>query len=247
MNKRVIITRQTERAAPLISELQEHGVEAYAVAVTRVGFLQDLEIPENLDDYDVIAFTSVNAVNAFKAIINGNNIEVPGNIKFAAVGEATATEVKDMFGKLDIVPDVETGSGLAQAIIESCRDTENLKVFQPRAKIVTPEFEAELKKAGACLTPYICYETVEVDKRKIKSSLEALTPWDLVFFAAPSAVTAFSEAWEDRAGFVAVAIGPTTETALKKKGYGNIVVSKGTSAVQCAGAIVDALGLKIWS
>lgn len=247
MKKRVIVTRDQEKAAPLIKELREYGVDAMAVPVTHVRIYDDLYLPENLDDYDMIAITSASALNAFKRILDAGNKVLPGKIKFAAVGEATAGGVKETFGKVDIIPDEQNALSLAKTIIERSDDPGSLRIFWPCANNALPELEIELNKAGTTVTPWVCYETVAMESRQIGSRLQSLAPWDLVFFAAPSAVEAFSAAWKDKTGFIAIAIGPTTEQALRKKGYSNIAVSGGTSTLQCAGAIVDALGLKVWS
>jgi uroporphyrinogen-III synthase len=94
---------------------------------------------------------------------------------------------------------------------------------------------------GAVVTRWICYGTEKLKKDIIRSKLESLFPWDLVFFAAPSAVEAFCGVWEDKSGFTAVAIGPTTGEALRNRNFKNIITSNGTSIDDCAETILKAL------
>jgi uroporphyrinogen-III synthase len=247
MKKRVIITRDRIKAAALMAELKEHEVESFAVPVTRIELAGDATVPGNIEDYHIIVFTSANAVSAFADLLNSGGDTLLPSIKLAAVGEITAAAVEEAFGRIDIVPEESNASALANNILKISDNPCELKALWPCAKNALPDLENELKDAGVDITSWICYETVRIEGKSIKSELQSLAPWDLVFFAAPSAVEAFSEAWEDRTGFIAAAIGPTTERALRKRGYSNIAVSRGKSAAHCAGTIVDALGLKVWS
>jgi uroporphyrinogen-III synthase len=204
-------------------------------------------IPGNPDEYNCIAFTSVNAVNAFNMILRKGGIRLNKEVKFCAVGPSTAFAAENAFRKPDIVPENNNAVSLAEAIIENIEHPGKLKALWPCGKEALPDFEEVLSEAGANVNRFECYLTEALDPGDIKSDLRKVAPWDLAFFAAPGAVKAFSITWEDKSGFIAAAIGPTTEKALINEGYENIVTSKGTSVTDCAGAIIDALQIEVWS
>jgi len=247
MSKRVIITRDVKKAASLIAALKSYGIISHAVPVTRVVFDVYKTVPENLKEHNCIAFTSANAVNAFSEILNKSSLKIKRGLRIAAVGPSTAAAAESAFWKPVIIPEKNEAKSLAYAVIAASKDPGKLKVFWPCGKDSLPDFEEVLTGAGASITRWECCRTQALDSEDIRSQLQTLTPWDLVFFAAPSAVEVFSTVWEDKSGFIAVAIGPTTEKALMDAGYENIVISKGTSVTECTGAIVDALKLKVWS
>lgn len=246
-SKKIIITRDRDKAAPLMAALEPFGILSCAVPVTRTIFDVSKTFTEDLNDYNCIAFTSANAVEAFAIILNNSGVKLKRGSKIFAVGSSTATAAERVFRKPDLVPEKGDAASLAEAIIVNTKDPSSLKIFWPCAVEALPNFERILAKAGADVMRWECYRTAALDPKYIKSELESLAPWDLVFFAAPGAVKAFSAAWEERSGFIALAIGPTTETALVAAGYERVVASKGTSIIKCAGAIIDVLKVGVWS
>ena len=247
MNRKIIITRDVKKAAPLVAILEPYGILSYVVPVTQTVFDSSRTIPENLNEFNYIAFTSANAVDVFSEILNKSGIKLGQGIKIFAVGSSTAAVAERVIRKPDLVPEKNDAASLAEALIGKTDDPRKLNVFWPCGVDALHDFEEILSRAGAGVTRWECYRTEALDSKNIGSRLQTIAPWDLVFFAAPSAVKAFAEAWDDKSGFNAVAIGPTTEQALKSAGYDKIVTSKGTSVTECAGAIVDALRLKVRS
>jgi len=246
-NKKIIITRDIKKSAPLAAVLKPYGISCYAVPVTQTVFDVSKTIPEDLKKYNCIAFTSTNAVHAFSRISKKVGFELNRDLKIFAVGSSTAKAVESAFRKPDLVPEKSDAGSLAESIIEKTGDPAPLNVFWPCSADALPYFERILVNAGARVNRWECYRTKALDPRYVRSQLQTLDPWDLVYFAAPSAVKAFTRAWKDKSGFISLAIGPMTEAALKKAGYGRIITSKGTSATETAGAIIDALQLKVWS
>lgn len=230
-----------------MAALEQYGVLSYAVPVTETVVDETKTIPKGLEDFNFIAFTSANAVAAFSRILDMNGINLGLELKFCAIGPSTSKAVEDTFRKPDIVPEKSDAASLAEEIVKNATDPGKLNILWPCGVNALPDFKRVLSNKGVNVACWECYWTEAIEPGKIKAQLQKLVPWDLVFFAAPSAVNAFADAWEDRAGFIAAAIGPTTEKALVKAGYVNIVTSKGTSLDEYSGAIVDALNIKIWS
>jgi len=238
---RVIIAREENKAAPLIESLREKGIISFAVPVTRIIFNSSIRFPSNINDFDWIVFTSANGVGAFAEILSKSKYELERGVQIAAVGSSTAGEVEKKLRRRAVVPEINDAVSLAQLLVGMADDPRNLRVFWPCGADALPNFESVMVGAGADVTRWVCYGTEKIEKDIVRSKLESLLPWNLVFFAAPSAVEAFSDSWDDKSGFIAAAIGSTTGNALKKLNFKNIVISKGTSVYDCTETIMNAL------
>lgn len=220
-----------------MDELRKRGIVCHALPVTEISFLKN-DLPDLLK-FNWLAFTSVNGVTAFADLLDKNKRQLPGNLKIAAVGSATRKAAKDRFGKTDRSPLKSDGLSLADSILETASDHSELTILWPCGQDALPRFYDRLTQAGAKVNKWICYRTEAVDPMKIKAELLKLPPWDLALFAAPSAVRAFSAAWEKRNDFAAFAIGPTTADALRDEGYIDVVISGGADSHGCADSIVE--------
>lgn len=238
---RVIITRDENRAAPLIESLREKGITSFAVPVTRIVFDLSMSLPSNINEFDWIAFTSANGVGAFSEILSKSGYELKNNLKIAAVGPSTAEEVEKRLRRRAVVPKINNAVSLAEMLLSHGDDPRILRIFWPCGEDALPDFEDAMVGSGAEVTRWVCYGTEKIENDVIRSKLYSLLPWSLVFFAAPSAVDAFSDSWDDKSGFIAVAIGSTTGSALKKLNFKNIVISNGTSVHECTETIMNAL------
>ena len=139
------------------------------------------------------------------------------------------------------MPEINNAVSLAGKLLDQGDDSRNMKVFWPCGEDALPDFEDAMVSAGAEVTRWVCYGTEKIEKDIIRSKLESLLPWNLAFFAAPSAVEAFSAGWGDKSGFVAVAIGSTTGKALKARNFKNVVISDGASVHECTETIMNVL------
>lgn len=240
MKKRVLITRQEKRAAPLILALRECEIESFAVPVAETIFFEKVAISD-LDNYNWITFTSVNGVSAFCKILKKNNLKLPDNMKIGAVGEATAFATAEDLKPPDIISDKADGIAFAKHILKTVDDPSVLKILWPCGQDALPGFPKILEGDKASVERLECYKSVAIVPEILKAKLQTAYPWEAVFFAAPSAVLAFSAAWDERSKFIALAIGQTTVEALHNTGYENIASADGPSAIECAKAISEVL------
>jgi len=238
---RVIITREENKAAPLIESLRDKGVMSFAVPVTRIVYDLSISVPSNINQFDWIVFTSANGVGAFSGILSKSEYELEHSVRIAAVGSSTAEEIEKKLRRRAVVPEINNAVSLAEMLLDQGDDSRKMKVLWPCGEDALLDFEDAMASAGAEVTRWICYGTEKMEKYIIRSKLESLLPWNLVFFAAPSAVEAFSAGWGDKSGFVAVAIGSTTGKALKARNFKNVVISNGTSVDECTETILNAL------
>ncbi|MEE9553972.1 MAG: uroporphyrinogen-III synthase [candidate division Zixibacteria bacterium] len=240
MTKRVLITRTPDRAAKLLDLLRKDGIDSFAVPVTRVVHIADNAIPE-LDDYNWLAFTSANGVKTFGDALKKYGGFLPVTTKIASIGSVTAKEIKRVLKAPDIVAENADGLTLAGEILETSNDPGELSVLWPCAEKSLLDFPDRLKKAGANIDRWVCYRVEPIDSKTLLTELKSTAPWDIVLYAAPSAVRAFSDAWSERDEFTALAIGQTTLKELKKSGFSDTALSRGVSNRDCAKTINEIL------
>ncbi len=241
---RVLVARDPERARATIRALEGSGFEAATVQVT---VSEPLENPGSLPDlsgFDWVAFTSRNAVASFVAALSREQRDLPGGVRLAAVGDATAEAAARALRRPDLVAGRATGAGLADALSAldgQHREPRRTRILWPCATRTTLGFADGLTRAGILLERWPCYATRAVDPGLVRHRLEALAPWHACVFAAPSGVRAFLAAWPLPWRFVAVAIGPTTGAALRDAGVRNMVIS----ASPRAGALAEAVEVAV--
>ncbi len=121
--KCVLVTRPTHQANELERPLVELGAEVVLAPVVEICPPADRAAMDaalrRLGQYDLIAFTSVNGVQAFVRRCGDLGIDARalGSAKIAAVGAATEDELRRNFLRPDIVPGKFTTQALAEAIL----------------------------------------------------------------------------------------------------------------------------------
>lgn len=154
-----------------------------------------------IDDYDVIIFTSKNAVEAI------NRLGVDWKSKPSiAIGDATAEKIKKLKGCVSFVSNEAYGDELAVEITKKYRF---LKFLYPRAKKIASNLPDILRKKGLDITEIVVYETVCSDE-----ILEAPQDGSVIVFSSPSTVKCFVEKFGWRESYKCVAIGKTTAAAI---------------------------------
>lgn len=239
MTGRVLITRSSDRAKPLIHELSNNGIKAFAVPVTKTVIdIEGKELPD-LTSFRWLAFTSFNGVDAFTKALEIKKQKLPDDLKIAAVGAKTAQVIREKMKTPDLVPSKANGKELAQAIIDNDSEGSNSSVLWPCAQNALDNFAKELNKSGIEVECWRCYKTSEIDVNILKPQLTANAPWDVALFAAPSAVKAFNSAWGSEFEFTAFALGSTTAAALRENGFSDVAVSKGAGINEYVESIID--------
>jgi uroporphyrinogen III methyltransferase/synthase len=140
------------------------------------------------------------------------------------VGKATARRLEELFGGVDLVPEVMTGEGLAAAL-KDIGSPSGWRVLFPRADQARPDLPRGLRQAGARVDEVVAYRTVpsDVDVGPVRAALLE-GKIDAVTFASGSAVRAFAEKLgagllEEPARRPRVAsIGPSTSKTLRDLG-----------------------------
>ncbi len=163
--QRIVVTRARAQAAQLSRPLRERGAEVLEIPTIKIvppTRLENLkEALLGLNEYDWIVFTSPNGVTAFfDYFFRGfEDLRDLGGARLAAVGPATAAQLKALHLQVDLMPKEHVASQIADAFAQ-CQSLENLRILLLRAEVASPDLPQALEKLGALVDDVACYRTV---------------------------------------------------------------------------------------
>jgi len=176
-----------------------------------------------LDEYQWVAFTSVNGVEAFFQRLHALNLDARylKGIRIGVIGPATGKAVEERGLRPDYLPEVHTSEGFV-AGLRNC-DIAGHYFLLPRADIATKELAEGIARFGAQVDEVTVYMTVPAtaSASQAKQMLSA-GEIDIVTFTSSSTVTNLltllgDERWAlDRAKIAC--IGPKTADTAEKAG-----------------------------
>lgn len=253
--KRVLLTREPERAAAVSAELRDVGADVLIAPTTRIVFPSDAEL-EALGralvarEWDWLLLSSANAVRACQralALVKADTRALAGG-HIAAVGRATCSALLDIGLVADLVPQKNTGLGLSETLLASLGGT-SARVLYPRAESGREEAVTRLMAGGCDVTVVHAYATAPRANTEpaLVDALAKLRDGALhgVVFFAPSQLAALCEMGDDVVELLAnvpvlAAIGPTTEAALQARGLQARAVAAAPTSAHVTKAIADA-------
>jgi len=228
--KRLLVTRQREQAGPLVDLLEADGAEVSLLP------LIDLRLPDDcsaLDDaIDSLAtfswtlFTSPSAVDFFFSRLHQRSRDARAfaGCSIAAVGQATADQLRNRGIEPDLIPDDQSQDGLIDAFAEI--SVEDRQILFPASSLARSKLVEQLEQRGAQVTRATAYENRCPDPATLEVPPDlAEERFDAILFASPSAVANFTAVLGDERGRrtlsqVAIAcIGPTTARAVEELGF----------------------------
>ena len=228
--QRVVVTRTRKQASKLTVALKDYGAEVMEIPTIKIVPPTDnepiIESITGIGSYDWIIFTSPNGVTHFfdyffKAYRDVRDL---GNLRFAAVGPATAKKLKELHLKVDLMPEVYTAEATAQALLDF-QNVENISVMLARAEEANSELPKLLEDQGAIVDDIAFYKTVpETEDRNGAAEAYEAYGADWITFASSSAVKNFDARFglakrcEDDPGLKLASIGPETTRALGELG-----------------------------
>lgn len=234
--KRLLITRPEGQSAVTAGFLRRHGAEPIVMPLITLAPPPDpagvAEAVRNLEDYDLVAFTSVNAVAYFLAEIEAQGRDAGnfGSARIAAIGAGTATALARRGVHVHIVPRAFVGEALAQAVLDDPAIQELLPHHRPRVLILRALVAREvlpqrLREAGCDVDVVPVYETQPVSascRNELISRLETHAI-DCVMLTSSSAANGLVDLLGSRAvelmqGVVVSSIGPITTATAEHRG-----------------------------
>ena len=183
------------------------------------------DFEKEISSADWILFTSRNGVRAFfyNMKFNDTDIRCLAGIHFGVVGKATEQELKNYQIKADLVPEEQTGAGLAKALKNQISTQTNVCIFS--AKEASEELEMELRKF-CYVTKIDAYENVNVSEQDyILKTADTVIP-EAVFTSSSNVERFFQMLPEEITVERAYSIGKKTTETLKKKNVMNICESE---------------------
>ena len=168
-----------------------------------------------------------------------------GNLRFAAVGPATAKKLKDLHLNIDLMPEVYTAEATAQALLDY-QNVENISVLLARAEEANSELPKLLEDQGAIVDDIAFYKTVpETEDRNGAAEAYEEDGTDWITFASSSAVKNFDARFglakrcEDDPGLKLASIGPETTKALRELGLNPTVEAAEHTIAGLARALLE--------
>jgi uroporphyrinogen III methyltransferase / synthase len=239
--KRVVITRAPRQSVELIEKLIALGAAPESLPLVAFAAPEDYRpldaALEELENFDLIIFTSENAVRAVvkRASTRGTLRNVAGRrSRAAAVGPTTAAAAERAGFFVDYQAQTHSGAALAHELGERLRGQ---TVFLPRSDRANPDLPTLLKEFGAEVTEAVAYRTVvpvNLDQQKVADILAGES--DAILFFSPTAVEHFVGVVGEPAlqklqqQSALTAVGPITANALQQAGADNMIVAADTTA-----------------
>jgi len=230
LGKNIVITRSAEDSKDSAQKFIELG--ANVISFPTIDFIDVSDYSEffsaikNINQFDILIFTSTNSVKIFFEKLKEKNIEINfSKIKIAAVGKKTSEEVENRNLKVDIIPNIFNAENLVEEL-QNQNLIEGKKILIPGSKIAREELPNLLKEKGAEVTQIAIYDIGIPPKEIIEKNLEKLNKFktDLIIFTSPSTFKNFililnlenpKKYFEDKK---VAAIGTTTKSAIENLG-----------------------------
>lgn len=213
----------------LISKLQQLGAD---ITPVKTGIIKPIIIPgfaDKVRSADWIVFTSKNGVRSFfyNLDLAGADIRLIANARFAVVGKATEKELAKHHIKADLIPEEQTGKGLAGELSSHMSDNDDeIKVCISSAKEASPDLEAGLK--GICeLEKIDAYVNEQADESISESIGNSIS--EAVFTSASNVDRFFDMLPENTCVETAYSIGEKTTAALEQYNVREIVQADDSS------------------
>jgi uroporphyrinogen III methyltransferase/synthase len=183
--KRVLVTRTRVQASKLSQQLAHLGADVVEVPTIALEPPEDEEplmrAVDNVEDYDVILFTSQNGVEAFFAALESKDKDARdlGGAMVGAIGPATAQALREE----GLHPDLTATSFVAEGLLEalSGHNLQGARVLIPRAEQARELLPETLSQRGALVDVVPAYRTVkppesaEMLKEALAQGLDVIT------------------------------------------------------------------------
>lgn len=192
----ILVTRARTQASQLSKAIFEKGGNAIEFPTIEIRESMDFEnfkdYISKINEYNLIIFTSVNAVeiffrNFFKLY---SDIRELGQAKLVSIGPATKSALENYGLKVEFTP----GKYVSEEIIEVLRPVlgDGSKILIPRSSLARDILPSELSKIGFEVDVINIYSS-EIPYSKRDNLLEILNKVDTITFTSSSTVTNFAE------------------------------------------------------
>ncbi|MCA9423567.1 MAG: uroporphyrinogen-III C-methyltransferase [Candidatus Omnitrophica bacterium] len=232
-DKLFVLTHPAEADDPLQTRLSQWGAGVLLCPSIRIDPVEEstdlIKKLTHMEDYDWVLFTSKNAVRAVREIFQelGWDIRRFGNVKIAAVGQATSRLLEDWGIVPDLVPENFTAEDLFRQL-ESEGEVEGRSFLFPCSEIARETLEKSILAGGGEFDRVTAYRTVAIEEPWHPDIPLSELSIDGICFTSSSTVRGFrarigSEAFQVLANSTPMySIGPKTSQTLAEIGARDI-------------------------
>src|SRR5208282_1700126 len=246
---RILITREYTRDYAPLEELGAEIFEFPTIKTVPPENFDSLDAAiDVLDSYDWLIFTSANGFKFFiqRYLAKDRDIRDMKGIKLCAIGTKTAGAIRNYGLKVDVIPEEFNAEGLI-SIFSRLAPGGSLKgsrFLLPRAETAREVFPQKVRELGGEIDTPVAYRTIKPEKhgKRLKRFLQE-GRISVATFTSAATFTNFIEMMGDEAmGLLKpaaiAAIGPVTETAIKKAGLKVSIVPKEATIKAMVDAII---------
>ncbi len=170
---RILVTREAERAGPLVEALLARGLDpvgvpTIAVEPGRPGGPLDDAVPAAAS-YAWIVVTSPNGARALVEAAARRGVDL-GTARIASVGHATSTVVERAGGRASFVSVVASAAGLAEELPVASGD----RVLLVRGNLADERLGVRLRSRGAIVDEVVAYRTIEAPAQSARAARAAV-------------------------------------------------------------------------
>jgi uroporphyrinogen-III synthase len=174
--------------------------------------------------------TSVNALKFWSQIVGEERLRRAlssrSDLQFAAVGETTASTLRDLGAREIFLPEEATGRALAQALVS---EFPRGHALIPGGNLAMKTLPSTLLSAGWGVNTGVVYTTSPVEREPKSTQLVRNKEVSAILFRSPSAVRALTH-FVPNPSVPMVCAGATTASALEERGLTVAALSPGPSA-----------------
>jgi len=236
--QRVLLTRPRDQVGPLCERLEELGAEVLVQPAIRIGDPPDWAPVDaalaRLDQYDWLVFSSANGVCYLleRLFHRGGDLRRLGQVRLAAIGPATAEELRRYHLQADVVPGEYRAEALADELVGRCGSvrstagptvgsTATPRFLLARASRGREVLAEQLTAAGAAVEQIVVYSSTDVEQaeEEVAAAMSAgRIDWVTVTSSAiaRSLVAMFGEQLR---GCKLASISPITSETLRQLGH----------------------------
>jgi len=231
--KRVLVTRPQSADSRLADMLEALGCEAIRFPCIQLVPIPGGTLPQGLEDYHWIVFTSAFGVDMFFSLLRreGRDIRSLTGQSFAAIGSATAAALERRGVLVDYMPPVYDAAHLAEGLADNMLPGQKALLF--RAGMGTRELPRILEEHGISYLDHAAYDTLYHNPafpRIVRLLREGVV--DYVTFTSASTVRGFVEAVGAEAAsnrkFTALCIGQQTAAEAEAAGMTVLISPEAT-------------------
>ena len=250
LQKQIIITTQPEDQAQKLSAfLSGNNLLLLAMPLIKtktVALNQEIQHTlKNIEQFNIIIFTSKRGVDAFFSLVDKMNIEKYklNKIKYAAIGKTTAAEVLKAGFPVDFLNKGTNSEDFAAYLIYEVIQPDD-KILLPLGNLAPVFLQNELSKHAKTKRIDV-YKTLKIKNpdREILKLIEQ-DNYNALIFTSPSAFENFIEITNYQAGekhLKIISIGKTTTRFIENKGFNVDYTAKTASIEEIAKIIKNKL------